>query len=86
MSFSVSNHLQYNKLCYADILDVMTVHEIDNPDSLTGLMKERIYKASGMGPTEVSRLLFVYKQSLVVHTWLQEKLVRKQITHGNTGP
>jgi signal recognition particle GTPase len=51
----------------------MTVQEIENPDGLTGLMKERIYKASGMGPTEVSRLLYVYKQSLVVHTWLQEK-------------
>lgn len=65
----VYNNEQY----HTDILDVMTVQEIDNPDSLTGLMKERIYKASGMGPAEVSRLLYVYKQSLVVHTWLQEK-------------
>lgn len=57
---------------FTEILDVMTVQEIDNPDSLTGTHKARICAASSKTPEDMSRLIFVWKQSLIVHTWLHE--------------
>lgn len=51
----------------------MSVQEIDNPELLTGIVREKIVKTSGKTVEDLNKLLFVYKQSLIVHTWLQEK-------------
>ena len=53
----------------------MSVQEIDNPELLTGIVREKIVKTSGKTVEDLNKLLFVYKQSLIVHTWLQEKWV-----------
>ena len=50
----------------------MTVQEIENPDSLTGPNKARICAAAGKTAEDMSRMIFVWKQSLIVHTWLHE--------------
>ena len=55
------------------MLDVMNVQEIENPESFTGPTKERIIKASGKTAEDLSRMIYVWKQTLVVYTWLQEK-------------
>ena len=51
----------------------MSVQEIDNPDLLTGPAREKIAKLSGRTIEDLNKLLFVYKQSLIVYIWLQEK-------------
>ena len=56
-----------------EMLDVMNVQEIENPESFTGPTKERIIKASGKTAEDLSRMVYVWKQTLVVYTWLQEK-------------
>ena len=65
-----SHYLKH--MLFAEMLDVMTVQEIDNPDSLTGPNKARICTASGKSPEDMSRMIFMWKQSLIMHTWLQE--------------
>lgn len=57
------------------MLDVMNVQEIENPESFNGSTKERIIKASGKTAEDLTRMIYVWKQTLVVHTWLQEKWV-----------
>lgn len=58
---------------FPEILDFMSVQEIDNPDLLTGPAREKIAKLSGRTIEDLNKLLFVYKQSLIVYIWLQEK-------------
>lgn len=54
-------------------MDVMTEKELDNPDLLTGLVRTRISLKSGRTPEEVSKLIFYFRQTKVIATWLQEK-------------
>jgi signal recognition particle GTPase len=51
----------------------MTVMEIENPDTLTFIAKERIAKTAGLNTDQMARMVHAYKQSLIVHTWLQTK-------------
>ena len=55
------------------MLDVMNVQEIENPEAFNGATKERTMKASGKTAEDFSRMLYVWKQTLVVYLWLQEK-------------
>jgi signal recognition particle GTPase len=55
------------------MMDTMTDAELDNPELINGKSRERISKASGKSEDDVSRLVFFYKQSLIVATWLQQK-------------
>lgn len=55
------------------MLDVMNVQEIENPESFNGSTKERIIKASGKTAEDLTRMIYVWKQTLIVYTWLQEK-------------
>jgi len=55
------------------MLDVMTDAELDRPHEINGQARERIAKASGRGADEVARLVFFYRQSLILCTWLQAK-------------
>lgn len=58
----------------------MSVQEIDNPDLLTGPAREKIAKMSGRTIEDLNQLIFVYKQSLIVYLWLQEKYVRDVVS------
>lgn len=56
------------------------MQEIDNPDLLTGPAREKIAKMSGRTIEDLNQLIFVYKQSLIVYLWLQEKYVRDVVS------
>ena len=59
---------------FKDMIDAMTDEEVDDPlHKLNGPARERIGRATGRTADEVTRLLFFYKQSLIVSTWLQER-------------
>lgn len=53
----------------------MTEEELDNPDKINGQSKERISKASGKPVDDVRMLVFMHKQSQVVHKWLNMKYI-----------
>ena len=55
------------------ILDVMTEAELDAPDKLNGPSREKLARAASKNVDEVVRMIFYYKQSLVLFTWLQLK-------------
>lgn len=61
------------------ILDAMKEEELDNPDLVNGIVRERLARVSGRPPQEVAKLMFFYKQSLVVATWLNKKRECKEL-------
>ena len=59
---------------FKQMIDAMTDEEIDHPlEKLNGTARERISRTTGRSPDDITRLVFFYKQSLIVSTWLQEK-------------
>lgn len=70
---SSSNEVQEMKN-FKDMIDAMTDEEVDDPlNKLNGPARERISRSTGRSMDEVTRLIFFYKQSLIVSTWLQER-------------
>ncbi len=58
------------------MLDAMNDQELDNPDAIDGKARERIAAKSGKPIESVRTLLFLHKQSRVVHQWV---LLKKQL-------
>lgn len=56
-----------------DMLTFMTAQEKDDVDLITDASKDRVAKATGRTVEQVESLLHVYKQTLIVYTYLQEK-------------
>lgn len=68
-----SNEMKEMK-SFKDMIDAMTDEEIDHPlEKLNGTARERISRSTGKSTDDVTRLLFFFKQSLIVSTWLQER-------------
>ena len=55
------------------MLDAMTDAELDNPEKINGPSRERIARATGRSVDDIVRLVYFYKQSLIICTWLQMK-------------
>jgi|MDTB01.1.fsa_nt_gb hypothetical protein len=55
------------------LLDAMTDAELENPDLIDQAARTRIAAKAGKTPDDVTRMLFFYKQSLIICTWLQTK-------------
>lgn len=55
------------------MLDAMTEAELENPELIKATARDRIAKASGKTAEDVSKLMYSYKQTLIVHAWLQLK-------------
>jgi signal recognition particle GTPase len=51
----------------------MTDEELDNPDKVNGVARERLSQASGKPVDVVRSLIFAHKQTAVVHAWIQLK-------------
>lgn len=58
-----------------EILDAMTPEELDNPQLINGVAKQRIAQAAGKPIDNVLMLCFLHKQSSVVAKWLHTKYV-----------
>jgi signal recognition particle GTPase len=54
-------------------MDVMTDKELDSPDTINGPIRERISIASSKTVDEVGRMIFAFKNTAVLHAWLQLK-------------
>jgi signal recognition particle GTPase len=63
----------YDQFFLIEMLDVMTPEELDNPDKINGKAQERISRESGKPIDDVRMLLFIHKQSQVIHQWIQAK-------------
>lgn len=55
------------------ILDTMTEKELDTPESINGVSRERIAKTSGKSVDEVNKLMSTYQQSQIIAKWLHQK-------------
>ena len=55
------------------LLDAMTDAELENPDLIDQSARTRIAAKAGKTPDDVTRMLFFYKQSLIICTWLKTK-------------
>lgn len=58
---------------FLDIMKFMKEEELVDPNRIKGPDRERLAVVSGKGPEKVSNLIFTYKQSLVVHTWIRSR-------------
>ena len=58
---------------FKSMLDAMTDVELDNPEKINGPARERIARAAGRTVDDVVRLVYFFKQSLIICTWLQLK-------------
>lgn len=58
---------------FKSMLDAMTDVELDNPEKINGPARERIARAAGRSVDDVVRLVYFFKQSLIICTWLQLK-------------
>ena len=58
------------------IVEAMTDAELDNHDLINGVAKVRIAAAAGATTDDVARLLWNFKNSMVLAAWLQ--LLKKQ--------
>lgn len=55
------------------MLEKMTPQELENPQGINFVAKERISKASGKAVEDVSKMLFYFQQSQIMQEWLQIK-------------
>ena len=58
---------------FKTMLDAMTEAELDNPEKINGPARERIARTTGRSVDDVVRLVYFFKQSLIICTWLQLK-------------
>ena len=81
-----SNEMKEMK-SFKDMIDAMTDEEIDHPlEKLNGTARERISRSTGKSTDDVTRLLFFFKQSLIVSTWLQERYVKLPLEYSLLSP
>lgn len=55
------------------MLATMTPAELDNVDLVNGPARERIARQVSKSPDEVAKMVFFFRQSLVMAKWLQMK-------------
>jgi signal recognition particle GTPase len=55
------------------MLDAMTDAELEDPELIKAAARDRIAKASGKTTDDVSKLMYSYRQTLIVHAWLHLK-------------
>lgn len=60
---------------FKEMLDAMTDSELDSPETINGVARQRISAKSGHPTDDVARMLYFFKQSLVMHTWLEVKKI-----------
>eukprot|EP01035_Chromulina_nebulosa_P019429 gene19429-25307_t len=58
---------------FKTILDAMTPLELDNTELINGIAIERISKQSNQPVDVVGKMIYFYKQTLMIHTWLRLK-------------
>ena len=51
----------------------MTENELNKPDTINGLARDRISRTTAYSTEDVAKLLFFYRQTLIIYTWLQVK-------------
>lgn len=61
------------------MLDSMSLDELEDLGKVTGIVKIRVSKDTGKSVDEVNRLIYFYKQSLVIATWLRMKKVKGEV-------
>ena len=54
-------------------MDCFTDAELDDASKITNPVRERVARDSGKTIDDVNRLLFAYRQSDIIATWLQLK-------------
>ena len=59
-------------VCVA-LIGALTESELDHPERLTAVDKLRIQSSSGQSLDEVNRMLFLYKQTRIIHEWIRIK-------------
>lgn len=62
-----------NFTCHVAIIDSMNDQELDHPEHVNGRTKERIAAASGKSIDQVRSLIFLHKQTSIVHRWIHLK-------------
>lgn len=55
------------------ILDAITPQELDNPALINGAARERIASESKQPIDDVARMMVYFKQTQILHMWLQMK-------------
>ena len=58
---------------FKNMLDSMSDAELDNPEAIDGPARAKIAAKAGKTVDDVTRMLFFYKQSLIIASWLQMK-------------
>ena len=58
---------------YAALIGALTESELDHPDRITATDKLRIQSSSGQSLDEVNRMLFLFKQTRIIHEWVRLK-------------
>lgn len=58
---------------HTEIIDSMNDDELDHPENVNGKAKERIAAASGKSIDQVRSLIFLHKQTSIVHRWIHLK-------------
>ena len=74
---SSSNEVKELK-SFKELLDACSPAELDNPALIKGPQRDRIATSTGKPLDEVQKLMFYYKQSVVIATWLQMKKNAKE--------
>lgn len=57
----------------AALIGSLTESELDRPERITAEDKLRIQSASGQSLDEVNRMLFLFKQTRIIHEWIRIK-------------
>ena len=56
-----------------ELLDSLTEAELDNFELINGISRERIAKQTSKSVDDVNQLVFFYKQTRILSTWLKLK-------------
>ena len=60
-------------LYHIEMLESLTPAELDNADLINGVARERIARQSNKSVDDVSKMVFFFRQSRVMATWLHMK-------------
>ncbi len=63
---------------FKSMLDAMSAAELEDAQLIKGPQRERIARSAGKPVDEVQKLIFYYKQSVVIASWLQMKKAAKE--------
>jgi len=55
------------------MLDTLSDSELDRPDEIDGLAKQRISLKSNQSLDDVNKMIFFFNQSKIMHEWLSLK-------------